>query len=272
MLCDNAGETRRVSLDTLQLLDKMIAAWGLTNGAFDPTMRTEIERLGYDRDLSLRDEFRRATNHCDTHTRASVEDIQLDFERQFATLPHGMRLDPGGIGKGLASAIVADELIGRGAVGAMVNLGGDITVLGDAPNGDCWSLDVGDPLATDHAIDAAIDETVKIVVRSGGIATSSPLRRRWSDQDGNVYHHLLDPTTGASLATTIAAVTAVAGEAWWAEAITKAVFVRGTSHTVSNACARIVYADGTWQTIGDQQLCQSVFRTVAIPEKADAIH
>jgi thiamine biosynthesis lipoprotein len=40
-------------------------------------------------------------------------------------------------------------------------------------------------------------------------------------------HHLIDPTTGAPISTEIATVTIIAAEAWWAEALAKAVFVLG---------------------------------------------
>src|SRR6185503_2885871 len=87
-------------------------------------------------------------------------------------LPAGCGFDPGGIGKGLAADKVVADLIGAGAVGACVNLGGDLRVAGDAPNGDAWTIAVEDPWSCDALAD--------IGVRYGAVATSSIARRRWS--------------------------------------------------------------------------------------------
>jgi thiamine biosynthesis lipoprotein len=60
-------------------------------------------------------------------------------------------------------------------------------------------------------------------------------------------HHLIDPRTGRPADTEVVAVTVVAGEAWWAEAWAKALFLRGpTSLTaLADIHAVIVTADGT---------------------------
>jgi thiamine biosynthesis lipoprotein ApbE len=62
-------------------------------------------------------------------------------------------------------------------------------------------------------------------LNGGGLATSSP-RRSWPVGAGTA-HHLFDPRTGAPAEVQLAGVTVLAGEAWWAEALTKAVLVGG---------------------------------------------
>lgn len=159
------------------------------------------------------------------------------------TLPQGVGLDPGGIGKGLAADIVVRELLAAGAAGAMVNLGGDVRVAGQSRHGDGWTIVVEDPFD-------ASKELSRVHLVDGAVATSSRLLRRWRRGDTD-FHHLVDPRTGAPLAGDIAAVTVVAGAAWWAEVMSKAVFaggIQGAEAALTDATALIVDIHGERHT------------------------
>ena len=147
-----------------------------------------------------------------------VRAIEWDASLQAITLPPGVEIDPGGIGKGLAADIVSEELIAAGADGALVNVGGDARVRGEPLNGHSWDIAIDDPARVDNA------ETLRIGLHDGGIATSSQVLRRWTTAAGDM-HHLIDPRTGRPSASRYATVTAVAGDAWWAEVVAKTVLV-----------------------------------------------
>jgi thiamine biosynthesis lipoprotein len=149
-----------------------------------------------------------------------------------------VELDPGGIGKGLAADLTTAELLDAGAAGAMVNLGGDLRVRGVPPAGDAWSLDVEHPSDPDRTLR-------RLALHDGAVATSSRLRRTWVHH-GRTQHHIIDPRTGAPVSNPVVAVTAVAGEGWWAEAATKAVLTTGrTTPSPPGALTAAVTDDGT---------------------------
>src|SRR5690606_2471757 len=104
-------------------------------------------------------------------------------------LPPHLRLDPGGLGKGLAADLVAGELMAAGASGALVDLGGDLRVVGSSPAGETWRIDVEHPGRPGRPI-------ARVETRDGAVATSSRGRRRWTGTDGAAVHHLLDPASG----------------------------------------------------------------------------
>jgi thiamine biosynthesis lipoprotein len=134
-------------------------------------------------------------------------------------VPVGVSLDLGGIGKGYAADLVATRLAGTAARGILVNLGGDLRAIGDAPTpGDAWLVEVDDPLGTGR--------TGLLAVRAGAIATSTRLRRAWT-RGGDARHHLIDPSTGEPARSGLASVTVLAAEAWRAEVLAKAAFVAG---------------------------------------------
>lgn len=230
-----------VSPETFELVDKSVFAWRQTKGRFDPTV--EVGALGYDRsfeDVAAEGRLGRyqAAPGCGR--------IELDRANFAVTLPSGVVLDPGGIGKGLGADVVAREVLASGAAGVMVNLGGDLRVAGEADEADAWTIAIESPFDPDTVL-------ARVNLDDGAVATSSRLERSW--QRGDVeYHHLVDPGSGLPFAGDVAAVSVVAGAAWWAEVMTKAVFAVGVANAASvldNASALIVDVEGSrYETAG----------------------
>lgn len=218
-LNDARGRPCIVSADTYRLVETAVHAWRLTGGRYDPTLLLTLTGLGYDRTFATigHPTLRPAVRQPEQDAR-SVGSIDLAPGLLSVTLPPGLALDPGGIGKGLAADMVAEELLAAGAAGVMINVGGDVRVAGTPPAGGTgWPIAVADPFDPER-------ELLRLQIPDGAVATSSRLQRRWTTDAGQAIHHLLDPTTGRPIDNDIAAVTVVAGSGWWAEALTKAVF------------------------------------------------
>lgn len=207
-----AGAPSPVSAETLGLVAQAIAWWQATEGRFDPTVLPAMIAAGYDRD--------RAVGHGPISTgepAPGCAGIRLDAAGGTATLPVGVGLDLGGIGKGQAADLVADEL--AHLPGGLVNLGGDLRVWGVPPDSEGW------PIAVEDLRD---DTTAALLwLREGAVATSSTLRRRWRDGT-RVGHHLIDPRIGTPVHGDLVTVTVVAGRATAAEVLAKAALVAGT--------------------------------------------
>jgi len=146
-------------------------------------------------------------------------DIEVDGRE--VRLPAGTGFDPGGIGKGLAADMVVAETMAAGAARVCLNLGGDLRVTGLDPTDAAWTVAVEYPLAA--------RPLAYVGLRDGAVATSTTLRRRWQ-VDGRLRHHLIDPFTGLSSDSDLTLVTVVAGSAWTAEVLAKAVLLRGSTH------------------------------------------
>jgi thiamine biosynthesis lipoprotein len=214
-----APGAERVSAETLGLVGRAIEGWRATGGAFDPTVHDAVIAAGYDRDIG---DVRRRRGHIPASPPAAAsgcEGIALDRECSTVALPSGLRLDAGGIGKGLAADLVSGELIAAGARGALVNVGGDLRVRGDAGVDHGWLVAVEDPFDR-------LPEVARIALDDAALATSTRCRRAWTTA-GRPAHHLIDPATGAPAWTGLAQVSVVAAEGWRAEVLAKAAFVRG---------------------------------------------
>ncbi len=235
----SAGAAVRVSADTLLLVERATLGATLTAGRFDPLQLRAIRAIGY------RTTFAEIDRPSVTE-RASRRPSGLpvvDPARRSVTIPAGTGFDPGGIGKGLAADIVAAELLAAGATGACVSLGGDVRVVGTPPVGDAWVVAVRN-LPGDEPV-------AFLALEDGAVATSSRSRRRWSDADGRVHHHIVDPTTGASATSPVTFGSVVAACAWQAEVLSTVVALDGDAglaraHELGAAAGYC--ADGRWTT------------------------
>jgi thiamine biosynthesis lipoprotein len=210
------GAAVPVAPETLILMDHLVAAWHATGGAFDPTLLPAQVAAG---DAVSRDDpFARTVLPASAAWPGDPAHIVTDHAAGLARLPRGTAVDAGGLGKGLAADLTVADIIAAGAAGALVSVGGDVSVDGRAPHG-AWSIAVEDPHEPAGAGPV-------LALAAGGVATSTPAARRWR-AGGVEHHHLLSPDTGEPAQAPIASVTVATGTATWAEAFTKVPFVRG---------------------------------------------
>ena len=212
----HAGQFVEVSAETRTLVERAIEAWRLTGGAFDPTVLGAVLRAGYVCSFEALGPEAPAGR-----SPLGIGAADISIAGQAVRLPPRTGFDPGGIGKGLAADLISDELMAAGAEGVCVNLGGDVRVAGHGPDGGPWNVAVVHPA---HESPLAL-----IGLLDGAVATSTTLRRRWRTA-GQERHHVIDPQTGEPSTTDLTLASVVAGEAWAAEVLAKAVLLAGAAH------------------------------------------
>lgn len=229
---NNAGGAPvEVDHHTITLVATMLDGWHSTAGAFDPSQLPALCAAGYDRSI---DDAHRVTllpdgsMHVAGHdTWPSLDDVEIDVTGSTIRLPAGVALDPGGIGKGLAADLAVALLTDRGALGALVSIGGDLVATGRAPDdADDWVIAVENPVHGDTP-------ACTLGLPAGGVATSSTRSRRWQTADGE-HHHLIDPATGTPSSTDLATVTVIARSGWLAEVHATAALLAGTQAAIDH--------------------------------------
>lgn len=215
-LNDSPGVPVVVSPETFRLVSDAIDAWEQSGGVFDPTVEPTMTAAGYDRSFE-----RLANGHrlaaADHLPAPGPAEIELHPYGNAIELPPGVRLDLGGIAKGAAADLVAQELLDAGAAGCCVNIGGDIRVMGESPRAEGWQITLDCPGGHWKPV---------IGLRQGAVCTSTTTKRRW-DTDTGVEHHLRDPVTGAPLDSGLVSVTVISARATQAEVITKLILAAG---------------------------------------------
>jgi thiamine biosynthesis lipoprotein len=125
--------------------------------------------------------------------RARVGWPDVEWNEGSIRLPRpGMEIDFGGIGKEYAADRAAALGLEHGIAHGLVNLGGDVRVIGPQPDGAPWRVGISHPRPAAGGATAAI---AGIDLADGAVATSGDYQR-FMEIDGRRYCHLLDARTG----------------------------------------------------------------------------
>lgn len=175
----------------------VLAAWGFTTDSKQVPSQEQIDAL---------------------LERVDYSKIQLDGTT--LTMPKGMQLDLGAVGKGYTADLVAEVLQTHGVQSALINLGGNIQAVGSRPDGSDWRIGIRAPWGEDNL--GVLEISDAAVVTSGGY------ENYFEDKDGNIYWHILDPSTGYPANSGLQAVTIIGEEGRLCDALSTALFVMGT--------------------------------------------
>ncbi|MDO8391319.1 MAG: FAD:protein FMN transferase [Actinomycetota bacterium] len=209
-----AGQPVHVHEDTLAVVSRALDAWRQTAGRFDITVLPALLAAGYTH--STVDDS--AAPRIVGNRIGQSAMVQVNYADSTLTVPAFGAIDLGGIGKGFAADIVAEELIEAGATGALVNVGGDLAALGSPGDEEVWIMGIEDPRDPPHHV-------AVFRLLTGGVATSGTTIRKWTRSDGTTAHHLIDPTQSQPSAVGIATATVIASDAATAEAFATAAMM-----------------------------------------------
>jgi thiamine biosynthesis lipoprotein len=235
----------------------------ITDGDVDPTCGRSLIQLGYDRDFA---EIAADSSELPLPPApaAGWRCVELDTDQLSVRVPRGVMLDLGATAKALAADRAAEAIAAQLGCGALVNLGGDIAVAGQPPEGG-WPVRVDDgvtesrgsasngPIAHNPAGRGTAGswrpaEPQTVVIQAGGLATSSPSVRGWR-RGGRDLHHILVPGTGQPAEIYWAAVSVSASSCVDANTASTASIIRGQPAPAWLAelhlPARLVRPDGT---------------------------
>lgn len=204
------------------LADAVHRAGSHSGGLVDATQVDAIERAGYrhslegSRRITLAAALAGRADRAPAHPHPDRLWRTIGIDRANATVlrPPGVKIDSGGIAKGLMADLVVEEL--RDHPTYAVDCCGDVRLGGTA--GMERRILVDDPFGR-----GPIHE---LKLRGGAVATSGIGRRCWVDA-GDAAHHILDPSSGEPAFTGIVQATALAPTALLAEVHAKAALLAG---------------------------------------------
>lgn len=213
-----ANEDISLSSDAWDLLHRGKELGELTNGNFNITISPLVKAWGFTTDTE---------KHVpDTKTLETIfplihlENLVLNEEAQTASLAvEGMAVDLGGIAKGYTSDRVTALLRENGVTSALVNLGGNISAIGAKQDGTPWQVAVENPSDSSDYV-GILSVTDASVITSGGY-------QRNFEENGVLYHHILDGKTGYPAENGLLSVTIISEDGTKADALSTAIFVMG---------------------------------------------
>lgn len=207
------GVLERPEVDSIMAVSKM--AYEVTGGLFDPTIGS-VTRLW--------DFYRGAAPPEADSLKAALRAVGMgaflarlgspDAARAGAGLDYV--LDVGGVAKGYALELAADEIRRLGFPAALLNAGGDIKIVGEKPGGGRWRIAIRHPRERDALVGC-------LEVGPVSVATSGDYERCFV-RDRTRYHHILDPRTGMPSRGSVS-VTVVGRDAGFCDALATGLFV-----------------------------------------------
>ncbi|MFN8151376.1 MAG: FAD:protein FMN transferase [Solirubrobacterales bacterium] len=195
-----------------------------SGGLVDSAVVNQLERIGYGSSRAgaepadLRSALavapeRRPAGAAPT---ARWQEVRADPAQGLVSRPPGMRIDSGGIGKGLIADLTSRRL--REYTSFAVDCGGDLRIGGRSQR--ARSVEILHPFDERSAL--------FLEVSAGGVATSGLRNRIWRSGD-SYLHHLIDPSTGLPAWTGVVQATAFAPTATRAEVLAKTALLAGPS-------------------------------------------
>jgi thiamine biosynthesis lipoprotein len=212
----NHAGGRPVTLDEegALLIDYATTCYEMSGGMFDITSGSLRRLWKFDGSENVPDEGA---------VHAALADVgwhRVRWENRTLTMPAGMEIDLGGIGKEYAVDRAAALVGARIREAFLVNFGGDLFASGARRGDRFWAVGVDDPDRTGEAALYRID------FARGGLATSGDARRfvRWG---GKRLGHILDPRTGWPVADAPRSVTVLAATCMEAGTLATLAYLQG---------------------------------------------
>lgn len=197
----------------------------LTDGAWDVTTGPLVQLWGIGTDQAR---VPAATEIAQAKALVGWQNLELQPETQSARLlKPGMSLDFGGIAKGMALDEVRKIYEKHGIKDGLINLGSSsIYAVGRNSKGHEWRIGIRHPRSEDK------DATLAVVPISDQALSTSGDYERFFEQDGQRYHHIINPHTGApawtgAMGDTIVVDGSVEDAGMLSDLLTTAVFVLG---------------------------------------------
>ena len=184
----------------------------MTGGLFDISVAPLLETWGF-----YEHEFM-DPDTADIKTAAQLVDYRkIKIKKDSIIIMADMKLDFGGIAQGYAADRVADILKSHNIKSALINVGGEIVLIGRSPEARSWRIGIKNPRGE------GIIETAEI--ENLALSTSGDYEKFFMIKNKR-YPHIINPKTGYP-ALDFASVTILAKSAAYADAIATAVAIMG---------------------------------------------
>jgi FAD:protein FMN transferase len=222
-LSDSRGSGSQVPLspDMSRVLTAALRVTRISNGAFDPALCDLSKLWGFSEEIKRTHVPDSAEIRAVMDSTTWSREIAVSPDGRFATLGRRAgRLDLGAIAKGYAVDKAVEVLRLFGVKNALVNLGGEIGVLGAGSDGTDWRVGIQHPRKRDCHLGA-------VKLTDGVYVATSGDYERYFIENGKRYYHILDPATGYPAARSVVSVTIIGPSGLECDALATAAFVLG---------------------------------------------
>ena len=223
---NNSG-SEILSEETAALIQGSLDLYEMTEGRFDITIYPLMDEWGF-----TTQNYKVPTQERIDELLQKVDASAMDFDAdsRTLTLPEGVQIDLGGIAKGYTSAHIMEIFDKYDVVSGLVSLGGNVQAYQSKVDGSAWRVGIENPDTTVGQLKnvdyvGVLSIVNKAVITSGGY-------ERYFEEDGQTYHHILDPATGYPSDSGLISVTIVSEDGLLADGLSTSLFIMGQEKAI----------------------------------------
>lgn len=226
-----------VSDELLEVIKTALHYCELSGGRFDITMGEVSAMYGFSSPSPAKPSEKRIVSAM-SHT--GWEKIQIDGSTVILTDPEAV-IDLGAIAKGYIADRLADMLRAAGVESAIIDLGGNILCVGSKPDGSDFKVGIQYPYGDSSTVIATANISGLSVVTSG-------VYQRYFQENGQVYHHILDPDNGYPVDNGLLSVSIISAKSLDCDALSTSVFALG----LEDGMELVNSLEGVWAVFVDK--------------------
>jgi thiamine biosynthesis lipoprotein len=217
----NRNDTSVVLNDLfIELYDKSVEIHKQTNGAFDLTVGPLVNAWGFGPESRIKMTPARVDSLLQF---VGMDKVRLENRKIIKSNP-GIKLDVNSIAQGYSVDLLFRYLESHGIKNFMVEIGGEVRSKGKNSLGGRWRIGLDRP-AEGASIPGQSLQSI-ILIDNRAITTSGNYRK-YFEENGKKYSHIIDPHTGYSFKNSLLSVTVIAADALTADGYDTPLMVLG---------------------------------------------
>ena len=207
-----------VSHDILFLIEESISYSIISQGRFDITVGPLVKLWNIG---NLDAKVPKDSEIAEKLRLVDYNDIEVSpYESTVYLKNESMMIDLGGIAKGFAADKVKAYLLDYGVRHAIINMGGNVLVIGENPEKRPWKIGIQNPFMPGGTVMGVVEAIDESIVTSG-------IYERYFIEDNVHYHHILNTDTGYPVNNSLVSVTIITNSSTKADALSTGIFALG---------------------------------------------
>ncbi|MGL4741327.1 MAG: FAD:protein FMN transferase [Sarcina sp.] len=207
----------------VDILEKSRYYSDVTQGDFDITAQSLVNLWNVgkaDFEVKKQDDIVNTLQYVD------YKKIKIDKKNLMVSKEEKQTIGVGAIAKGYATDKVVEILIKYGVANAIINLGGNIFVMGHTEEDKAWTVGIQNPLKETGAYMGIIGLSNKSIVTSGSY-------ERYSIIDDKIYSHIINLKTGFPLDNELLSITLITNKSLDGDGLSTGLFVKGSKEALN---------------------------------------
>jgi len=204
----------------IEVYNKSIEINKETNGALDLTVGPLVNAWGFGPEKKAKIDSSKIDSLLQF---VGMQKIRLEGRKLIKDLP-GIKIDVNSIAQGYCVDVVYRYFEALGIENFMVEIGGEVRTKGKNPKGELWRIGVDKPVEGNNVAGEALQTIILLDNKS---VTTSGNYRKFFEENGRKYSHIIDPHTGYPYKNNLLSVTVIAKDGLTADGYDTPLMVLG---------------------------------------------